>query len=283
MRCGVAMVCALAAVDATSCKLCRAVAGQADDQWCQSNCNAAQPFCPPSMCECDGPPGVPPTPQHIGYYSPSWDQGSVGPDGADIGIAFTGWVDPSSALTEYAGPVLQGVKYVSFGGGNSNGKFTADRLSSVISSIKDGSVAKAGFKGVCFDVEECDAGLSQQFADAFATAKSQGLKVFVTTSHSAPYGCPDGADLVAGWLQDSNLDFISPQMYTSGAEICADFSANDQLSWDGWKVPVASKIVPSIPYASQYPLVYQWFKDQGLELPSGFIQWAEVHASPLVV
>merc|ERR1719272_620066 len=137
------MVCALAAVDATSCKLCRAVAGQADDQWCQSNCNAAQPFCPPSMCECDGPPGVPPTPQHIGYYSPSWDQGSVGPDGADIGIAFTGWVDPSSALTEYAGPVLQGVKYVSFGGGNSNGKFTADRLSSVISSIKDGSVAKA--------------------------------------------------------------------------------------------------------------------------------------------
>jgi hypothetical protein len=230
------------------------------------------------MCACDGPPDTPPEPQQVGYYSPSWDKGSLGPSGATFGVAFTGWVDPETALTEYAGPDLQGDKFVSFGGGNANGKFTAERLTSVVSAIKSGRVKDAGFAGICFDVEECDAGLTQQFAEAFAATKAQGLKVFVTTSHSAPYGCPDGADLVKSWLQDDNLDFVSPQMYTSGAETCADFEPNDQLDWSAWKVPMASKMVPSIPYASQYPLVYQWFQKQGLQLPVGYVQWAEVHS-----
>merc|ERR1712080_664545 len=97
-----------------------------------------------------------------------------------------------------------------------------------------------------FDVEECDGGLAQDFTRAFAAAKAKGMKVFVTTSHSAPYGCPDGAALVKSWLQDEHVDFVSPQLYTAGIELCADFTANDQLAWSGWKGPSKPKIVPSI-------------------------------------
>lgn len=207
-----------------------------------------------------------------------WDQVVVVPRL----VAFTGWVDPDKALTEYQGPALQGQRHVSFGGGNSNGRFTASRLSAVISSIKSGRVKSAGFESICFDVEECDAGLGPQFASAFAEAKAQGLGVWVTTSHSAPYGCSDGAELVKGWLQDTNLDFISPQLYTSGAEICADFEPNDQLSWDAWK-STAVKIVPSLPDASHYGLAYQWFQKGNLPLPVGYVQWSEVHAAGRIV
>jgi len=261
------------------CRICYATGGGVTDQWCQENCNANQPFCPDSMCSCDAAPPTPPKPDYVGYYSPSWDKGSIGPTGggATFGVAFTGWVDPDKALSEYQGPRLQGAKHVSFGGGNANGRFTASRISGVVSAIESGRVKEAGFEAVCFDVEECDAGLSSHFASAFAAAKAQGLGVWVTTSHSAPYGCSDGADLVQGWLQDSNLDFISPQLYTSGAETCADFEPNEQLPWSAWKSSV-SKIVPSLPDASHYPLAYQWFKKHGLQLPVGFVQWSEVHA-----
>lgn len=262
-----------------SCRICHSLTGVVTDNWCGQNCNAELPNCPSSLCACEDPI-EPPAPEMVGYYSPSWDKGSVGPHGSTFGIAFTGWVDPAQAI-DYEGPALQGAKWVSVGGGNDNGKFTSSRLSSVVAGINDGTFKKAGYEGICFDVEECDAGLAGAFSGAFAAAKAQGLKVFVTTSHSAPYGCPDGAELVAAWLKDENLDFVSPQMYTSGAERCADFDPNDQLAWDAWK-GTSAKIVPSICEDAQWPQVYSWFVKQGLPEPVGFVQWKEVHAHVVV-
>jgi len=228
------------------------------------------------VCLCDPQPAPTPSPpgtQIIGYYSPTW-AGSQGPAGATLGIAFSGWILPSQAVG-YTGPPLKGAQYVSVGGGNANGKFTAANLQSVISGINDGTFRTAGYDGICFDVEECDAGLASAFAAAFAAAKSQDLRVFVTTSHSAPYGCPDGASLIQSWLGDENLDFISPQLYTSGRESEPDFTANDQVAWSTWR---SSKIrvVPSIVTASQYAAVQKWAAEQGFSVLGGFLQWASV-------
>jgi hypothetical protein len=37
----------------------------------------------------------------VGYYSWNWGSGSTGPPGSNIGIAFTGLVDLSKALSGY--------------------------------------------------------------------------------------------------------------------------------------------------------------------------------------
>jgi len=39
---------------------CKAVSSAATDAWCNTNCNHDPPYCPTSLCQCDGP--APPTP-----------------------------------------------------------------------------------------------------------------------------------------------------------------------------------------------------------------------------
>ena len=59
------------------------------------------------------------------------------------------------------------------------------------------------------------------FKASFAKVKAAGLNVIVTTSHSAPYDCdtPETAiALVVAWVQDPNIDILSPQLYTTGFE-----------------------------------------------------------------
>jgi len=264
------------AVAHPTCYVCHSIAKNATppvtDEWCMGNCNhQPQPNCPSAKCICDDLV-APPAPEYLGYYSYTWDAGSVGPKGANLGVAFSGWVDPQQAIA-YTGPPLQGTKYVSVGGGNGNGHFSAARLETIASSIN--IFTGAGFEGLCFDVEECDAGLAEHFEKAIAAAKAGGMKVFVTVSHSAPYGCPDGAKLVASFLQNENLEFVSPQLYTAGTEPCADFTANDQLDWSGWAVPAKTRIVPSIVDVYQYPQAYGYFKHYWNVTLAGYMQWTE--------
>merc|ERR1719410_3311779 len=155
-----------ASIQHTSSELaCHAVSAIASDSWCDENCNTHPYQCPPfaqqlaGTCQCDPAPVPTPTPpgtEIIGYYSPVW-AGSSGLSGATLGIAFSGWITPSQAVG-YTGPPLKGAQYVSVGGGNANGKFHAAGLEAVISGINDGTFASAGYDGICFDVEECDAG-----------------------------------------------------------------------------------------------------------------------------
>lgn len=209
-----------------------------------------------------------------GYYTKTWI-GSSGPKSATFSVAFSGWVLPSQAVG-YTGPCLQGTRYVSVGGGNGHGKFNQAGLQSIISAIKDDTFVKAGYDGICFDVEEAEGGLKTSFAAAFAAAKTKGLSVFVTTSHSAPYGAPDGATLVRSWISDTNIDFISPQLYTKGTEQEPDFTPNEQVAWDVW-TKATVKIVPSIVDKSHYKKVQSWAKSQGFPLLGGYIVWASIN------
>lgn len=90
-------------------------------------------------------------------------------------------------------------------------------------------VKEANYSGVMFDAEIVSGDYTETipaFAAAFKAAKSAGLGVMVTVSHSAPYHTDtpqDGVELIKAWVQDENIDVISPQLYSSGTETSPDF------------------------------------------------------------
>ncbi len=95
----------------------------------------------------------------------------------------------------------------------------------------------------------------------------------MTTSHSRPYGIEDGSKLMTGFFADSNIDYISPQLYTSGTEASNDFTAIGTM----WKEYASSKakIVPSVVLGSRdYPTAQAYFANLGVTL-AGYVQWAQ--------
>jgi len=219
----------------------------------------------------------------VGYYSPSWDSGSKGPTGATMGVAFSGWVDPVKAIADYHGPVLKGDKYCSVGGGNDNGRFTPSRIQKITQSMK--LFKQAGYDGLCYDVEEVVGNgsvLVAAFKTSFAACKQAGLKVFVTTSHTAPYKSDtpqDAVDLVKSWVSDPNVDFLSPQLYSSGEEKAPDFAetgncASQGCTWQIWQGSHGT-IVPSLANGSQYSAAESGLSKRGITI-DGYVQWQEI-------
>jgi hypothetical protein len=210
----------------------------------------------------------------IGYWNKTWEPGGA-PEGANMGIAFNGWIDKDNVLwhSDKVKNELVGEKFVSLGGGNENGCFDETNLAGAIEAIQSGAYAE--YAGIAFDIEECqDAGLGAKFADAFAATKAKGMKVLVTVSHAAPYGCVDAKALMEGFLADSNIDYLSPQLYTSGDETRNDYQTNMDVTWEEYANARAA-IVPSIVKASMYEDAVEYFKTKGVEL-GGYIQWAQI-------
>ena len=189
------------------------------------------------------PPGPPPTPpdEIKGYYSYNWGTGSYGPEGANVGVAFTGHVDVATAISLYVFgaawccpdlvPSYLGKPYITIGGGEGDDKagvFTLDAINRVkdnLDKITD------DYSGVIFDIEVAEgdnsASLVKAFEETFIAAKNLNLQVGVTTCHTAPYltDTPQIAvDLVKSWVQSDYIDFISPQLYDdSGSGDKPDF------------------------------------------------------------
>lgn len=155
--------------------------------------------------------------------------------------------------------------------------FDSEKLNSLVSMINNGKFSK--YQGIALDVEECmETGLASLFLSAMAAAKSKDLGTIVSVSHSSPYGCSDGHDLMTAFFADSNIDYISPQLYTSGDEISPDFDAIT-VAWDEYKQSRAS-LLPSIVDGTQYSSAQKYFSDIGIPI-SGYMQWA--HKSAQVV
>jgi hypothetical protein len=111
-----------------------------------------------------------------------------------------------------------------------------------------------------FDIEQGDGGLANLFSRAFQSTfllilfhgmigsvffgvsfslthflpacRSFNMTVLVTVSHSAPYGFPDAASLMRGFFSDSNIDYLSPQLYTSGNEGQNDYTTSQGVGWN---------------------------------------------------
>ncbi len=207
----------------------------------------------------------------VGYWDQSLEQHVTPPSGGNLAIAFCGYSDITEALECSAKlrPRMVGEKYMAVGGDNDNGAFSIATIEAVTADLKAGKVT--GYVGIAFDVEECEGeGLASYFSKAFSAARSQGLEVLVTVSHSEPFGCKDSTTLMKAFLNDSSIDYLSPQLYTTGNETQNDYTAVG-TSWSAYAGAKAA-VVPSVVRASLYPDAQQFFLSQGVTLV-GFIQW----------
>lgn len=140
-------------------------------------------------------PPAPPT-EIKGYYSWNWGTGSYGPSGSNVGVAFTGHVDVTKAISLYvfgAGyccpdlvPSYLGKPYITIGGGNEFGNFTVDALTSITNNLDS---ITPSYSGIIFDIEIAngDETLIAAFQDTFKAAKGKDLEVGLTIPHSAPF------------------------------------------------------------------------------------------------
>ena len=213
----------------------------------------------------------------IGYYAWNWGAGSFGPSNANIGVAFTGLVDVKDAVDQYTpgvawccphliGPNDKG--FISIGGGNAAGQFTVSSLAAIAKDMHY-IVESEQYSGVIFDVEILigdSAPLIKGFNKVFKAAKKAGLQVGVTTSHSAPYqtDTPQVAiDVVKSWVTSDDIDFLSPQLYSSGMEGAPEFAetagcAQAGCKWDLYK-NAKPTFVPAIVDPTHYAPSQQYF------------------------
>ncbi len=103
--------------------------------------------------------------------------------------------------------------------------------------------------------------------------KDETVGYFVTVSHSAPYGISDGATLMQSFFENSNIDYLSPQLYTTGYETQNDYAISQGVQWKSYAT-VKAAIVPSIVEASMYADAQTYFANVGVTL-KGFVQWAQ--------
>lgn len=185
-----------------------------------------------------------------GYYKWSWDSNPLLDGTWDIAILFGGEV-PKQAIDiniNKANSVKGNKKYLNLGGGMESGKWSIDDFDYI--NQKLGDIKKAGWDGLCFDVEVCTPNVSfvDAFQKCFENTKKNGLDVFVTMSHINPYSCQtgagQGADLVNSWIKDPNVDYISPQLYSYGDKL----EAQDLSMFKS----IEQKILPSIPFAEDW-------------------------------
>jgi len=244
------------------------------------------------------PTPTPPTPTPpinngdiISYYSWNWGSGSFGPYGATSGISFTGLSDVVKAIDAYNTgdqwwtglPELKGTRYISIGGGNSAGFLGVKELNLIKTQAQ--TMKDAGYQGIIFDVEHVKdphAEMIPAFNQAFKQLKQDGMIVAVTTSHSAPYEAPtpeDSVELLKAWVKNPDIDFISPQLYSTGQEADPEFAETNfckdaGCTWDHY-VGALPRFVPSINNHTHYAAVVDWFAARGITC-EGYVQWQQV-------
>lgn len=222
--------------------------------------------------------GTVPVVAYRGLYKWTWSgASSIIPLNTNLVVAFSGWADPSRALSDSLSVYsnLVGLKFISIGGGNSNGYLTSQVLNQLNNLMNTGSFS--AYDGICYDIEEGDSGLAGAFSTSFAIAKSKGLKVLVTVSHSAPYGIGDKIQLMSSFFTNPNIDILSPQLYTSGYETSNDYSFSG-VPWSSYANAVAF-VVPSLVSASMLADAQAFFLDNSRSGTSfaiqGYIQWKQ--------
>jgi len=239
---------------------------------------------PPPMPVPTPVPTPPPPAEIVGYWDTTWNPVTP-PQGANLGIAFSGWNDPQNAMVDSnkVKDSLVGDKWIDAGGGNKNGRWNTTLLQKWESLIKSGGLS--GWVGIVLDVEECfEAGLAQRFANVLSAAKTAGLQTMVTVSHSAPYQCDDAKELMQSFFVSDDLDYLSPQLYPEGGDLFV-LTYGVDVEWADW-VGARPKFVPSLTQTSladgAYAAINEYFQPLGI-VPSGYVMWPNAPAVSFVV
>lgn len=213
----------------------------------------------------------------IGYWARTWDTSDAPTPGATMGLAFSGWADPAIAIADskQTKASLKGAEFIGIGGGNANGKYTADVLAQINSKLHGANFA--GYQGIAFDIEIGDANLQQDFKSAFSLAKSLDYQVIVSVSHSAPYDIDNGNPnesnaLMKSILADPNVDIISPMLYSSGHESGNDYTPTNGTPWTDYQNTQAA-IMPSILDPDWYADAESYFRTHFNITLKGYIIW----------
>lgn len=208
-----------------------------------------------------------------GFWDWTYSHG-LPPADSTISMAFSGWADIKTALQQshHKLTTMVGEKYLCLGGGNASGAMTTQVLNALAHAISQGLLSD--YDGIAYDVEEGESGLSEPFRASFSTAQAHGLKVLVTISHSAPYGIKDAKALMMSFFNDANIDYLSPQLYTTGKESQNDYATSHGVDWSLY-ADCQAEIVPSIVNADMYEDAKRYFAEQGVIL-SGYVQWQQL-------
>jgi len=192
----------------------------------------------------------------------------------NLDVAFSGDVDPDRAISDSSSiyPKLIGQKYLSIGGGDNDGRWTETSVKKVQTYCSEGKFTN--YVGIVFDIEIGDSGLSSAFTQAFSACKGKGYKVLVTVSNSAPYDIPDAAALMRSFIPDKNIDYLSPQLYSSGTEKQNDYSTNAGVQYTEWN-KAAAKVIPSIVSSNLYADAKNVFQTRFGINTDGYIRWSQ--------
>ena len=203
-----------------------------------------------------------------GYYNLTWSsKGSGNPTGDwNIGILFGG-ENPTAAITNNltsSNKISAPIKYLNLGGGVPPNGWDMDSIAFVNNNLRN--IKNNNWNGICFDIEICPPNIDfiSAFQTCFSNCKQIGLQVFVTMSGIVPWSCNagrgQGDSLVNSWINDVNIDYISPQLYAQGDTlITADLTKFANAK---------AKIMPSIPYDTDWPSI----QNLGI-IPYGYIVW----------
>lgn len=131
------------------------------------------------------------------------------------------------------------------------------------------------FNGLCFDVETCSTPV-QQLLDMFALCKRNGLFVFVTVSHTAPYDCGNldtQMEFTKQFILNENVDFFSNQMYTQGNDDAFDCTGN--VCWNDIAQWLADrrKNAPNSPLAFVPSVSSKAFVERADHRMDGYVMW----------
>ena len=211
-----------------------------------------------------------------GYYNWTWGgDGGGNPTGDwNIGILFGG-EDPVTAITNNISnsyKISAPIKYLNLGGGDNPNGWSLDSITYVNNNLQN--IKNNKWNGICFDIEACPPNVSfvSAFQQCFANCKKMGLEVLVTFSGIIPWSCKTGSgqgnDLVNAWINDSNIDYISPQLYDGDGKILVKYDLTQFANAKG-------KVIPSLPYAKD------WNSIQNLGIkPDGYLVWNHDNNSP---
>ena len=213
-----------------------------------------------------------PEAENMGFWDWTYSD-SIPPSNATMSLAFSGEIDVDKVIenAEIVLASLVGDKYICFGGGNTVGAFTGEHLHAITKAINEGKFSD--YDGIAYDIEEGNSGLEEDFKASFQAAKEKGFQVLVTVSHSAPYGISDAPQLMNSFFDNENIDFISPQLYTSGSESANEYTISEGVKWSEYSNCKAS-VIPSIVTSSLYPSAQEYYLTQGVTL-EGYIQWSQ--------
>ncbi|MGD9620097.1 MAG: Ig-like domain-containing protein [Mycolicibacterium sp.] len=153
-----------------------------------------------------------------------------------------------------------GDRYYGFGGGNSSdnqwwNEAAITNLNNYMLTLLEpligqgepppGQSVSTIYQGVFYDIETFDPQsfdvdkLATAFEESFALAKNFGLKVFVSTSYTAPYGANSVSieqtdELWKRILASKNVDFFGPQFYHDGWDAAIVPTSGSSIDFSTW-------------------------------------------------